>query len=194
MFEAAKTAFNRFSAIRDQDVVMSTSMKMKSPQQIKREHMRTTIPMFADHLIKYKFFNRKRTSNADVDAGDATSENVFLIRNKSIDKLNMGKTYNAKTQPGGSTATSQSVNARNKSPYYEYDVKTSYIHHKDHVHDTSVSRLPTSTVAKHYRSHKKLGDILHAPTLDNRLYPVRSSHRLNPFINRSTQQIESYNI
>lgn len=59
MFRAHKNIFEKFFGIRDQEVKMTRIDRQKSPQQIKKEHMQTTIPMFAQNVRRYKMVKKQ---------------------------------------------------------------------------------------------------------------------------------------
>ena len=59
MFTSMRNTFEKFFAIRDQEVKPTTRSSVdKSPLQIKREHMQTTIPMFSENITKYRWVKR----------------------------------------------------------------------------------------------------------------------------------------
>lgn len=61
-FNPQRNVFEKFFGIRDQEIVRTTLNRQKSPQQIKKEHMTTTIPMFAENISKYKTVRKQYPS------------------------------------------------------------------------------------------------------------------------------------
>lgn len=55
LFESRTNTFEKFFAMRDKVIPKHTAHKEKSPEQIKKAHMKTTIPMFADNVTRYKW-------------------------------------------------------------------------------------------------------------------------------------------
>ncbi len=187
MFESAKSKFDRFSAIRDQEVKVNTALKAKSPQQIKREHMRTSIPMFAETLKCYRL---KKTGIHLEPQADASHENVFLIRDKSADpplpcevdryRLDLAKrSVQPPAPPARAFPTEQLLHHLiepkhfKRKAFYQYDLKRPAA---GHVSKSQVS-LSLASLSR-MKPKKKLGEILQPGLLDMRLHPVHASQLL----------------
>lgn len=55
LFESRTNTFENFFAMRDKVIPKHSAHKEKSPDQIKKAHMKTTIPMFADNVSRYRW-------------------------------------------------------------------------------------------------------------------------------------------
>lgn len=106
MFDSKINIYEKFFSIRDQDVYFSKANQQKSPQQIKREHMQTTIPMFSKSMNRYKWVKKPspiQTFNDLLQSTDSLiqSRKNRLACNDSMDIYTHGPVYQAHFDPRG---------------------------------------------------------------------------------------------
>ena len=191
MFESATSKFNRYFGIRDQEVKMNTTFKAKSPQQIKREHMKTSIPMFADSLKQYRL--KKSTINLKTHAeASGSPEKIFLIRDKSAEPpqpWEVGRYRTDVSMPKLATSSSQiqtyatehllhdiiEPKHEKRKAFYQYDLKRPFATKENEQPGKSMAPSLSHLSLGRIKPKKKLGEILQPGLLDMRMHPVHTS-------------------